>query len=97
LAIGAGFVWVARKATTAWVLFLTNLMAIQAGLTAFSDLFALIELSSRMAGAAPNDARAMSELTLVPALVWAVLWALVALALIGAALWRTWLAPKPVV
>jgi hypothetical protein len=95
LAIGAGFLWVARKATTAWVLFLTNLVAIQAGLTAFSDLFVLIDLSSRLAGTPANDARAMSELTLVPALVWAVLWAVVALALIGAALWRTWLAPKP--
>jgi len=95
LAIGAGFLWVARKAATAWVLFLTNLVAIQAGLTAFSDLFALIDLSSRFAGAPATDARAMSELTLVPALVWAVLWALAALALIGAALWRTWLAPKP--
>jgi hypothetical protein len=37
LAIGAGFVWVARKDTTAWVLFLTNLVAIHAGLTAFSE------------------------------------------------------------
>src|SRR5262245_15965460 len=87
VAIGFGFVWVARKATTAWVLFLTNLVAMEAGLTAFSDLFALIQLSSGWAGAAATDARAMSELTLVPALVWAVLWAVVALALIGAALW----------
>jgi Peptidase M50B-like len=94
LTIGAGFLWVARKATTAWVLFLTNLVAIQAGLTAFSDLFTLVDLSSRLAGAVANDARAMSELTLVPALVWAVLWVVVALALIGAAIWRTWLAPK---
>jgi hypothetical protein len=95
VAIGAGFLWVARKATTTWVLFLTNLVAIQAGLTAFSALFALIDLSSRLAGAPPNDARAMSELTLVPALVWAVLWAVVALALLGAAIWRVWLGPKP--
>jgi hypothetical protein len=92
-AIGAAFLWVARKATTAWVLFLINLVAIQAGLTAFSDLFALVDLSSRFAGAPANDARAMTELTLVPALVWAVLWAVVALALIGAAIWRTWLVP----
>jgi peptidase M50B-like protein len=94
LVIGAGFLWVARKATTAWVLFLINLVAIQAGLTAFSDLFALINLSSQLAGAPANDARAISELTLVPALIWAVLWALVALALVGTALWRTWFVPK---
>ena len=72
-----------------------NLVAIQAGLTAFSDLLVLIDLSSRLAGAPANDARAMSELTLVPALIWAVVWAVVALALIGAALWRAWLAPRP--
>jgi peptidase M50B-like protein len=94
VAIGAGFLWVARKATMAWTLFLTNLVAIQAGLTAFSDLFALVDLSSRFASAPANDARAMADLTLVPALVWAVLWAIVALALVGAAIWRTWLAPK---
>jgi hypothetical protein len=93
VALGALFLWVARRTTPVWTLFLINRLAIQAGLTAFTDLFALIDLSSRLAGAPANDARSMAELTFIPAIIWAVTWALIALALIGAAIWRAWLAP----
>jgi hypothetical protein len=92
--LGAAFLLVARRATPGWTLFLTNLLAIQAGLTAFSDLFALIDISSRFFHQASNDAQSMAQITFVPALVWAALWALIAAALIGASIWRTWLSGR---
>ncbi len=79
--LGAAFLLVARRATPVWTLFLTNLLAIQAGLTAFSDLFALIHLSSGLFSQTSNDAQSMAQITFVPALVWAALWALLAAAL----------------
>jgi hypothetical protein len=93
-ALGAGFLLVARRATPGATLFLTNLVAIQAGLTAFSDLFALIHLSSRFFQQTSNDAQSMAQITFIPALAWAALWALIAAALIGASIWRTWLSRK---
>jgi len=35
----------------------------------------------------------MAELTLIPAVVWALFWAIIAFVLIGGAIWLTWLAP----
>jgi hypothetical protein len=91
--LGAGFLWLARRATPAWTLFLINLVALQVGLTAFSDILTLIGLSTAFFQAPANDARSMAEITFIPAIVWAVLWAITAVALIGGALWRTWLRP----
>jgi hypothetical protein len=90
---GAFFLWVAIKAAPGWIIFLLHLVAIQAGLTAFSDLFTVIGLSTRFFYAPANDAKSMAELTFIPAFVWAVLWAVIALVLIGGAIWVTWLAP----
>jgi hypothetical protein len=92
--LGAAFLFAARRASAAWALFLTNLVAIMAGLTAFGDLLGLIGLSSRAGGVA-TDARSMAELTAIPAIAWAVLWAAVAAAAIGWAAWRAWLRPQP--
>jgi hypothetical protein len=95
--LGAGFLLAAHRASPAWALFLTNLVAIAAGLTAFADLFALVGISrfaQGVAGGPATDARAMAELTFIPAIAWAVLWALVAAALIGGAAWRAWLRPR---
>ncbi len=90
---GALFVWVAFKAAPGWIVFLLHLVAIQAGLMAFSDLTTVIGLSTRFFNMPANDARSMAELTYIPALVWAVLWAVVALVLIGGTIWTTWLKP----
>jgi len=91
---GGLFLWVAMKATPGWIIFLIHLIAIQAVLTAFSDLFGLMGLSARFLAMPASDARSMAELTFIPALVWAGLWALEALALIGGAIWLTWLTPR---
>lgn len=94
LIFGVLFLWVAIKAAPGWIIFLTHLIAIQAVLTAFLDLFALIGLSARFFNAPANDAQSMAELTFVPAVVWAMGWAMGALGLVGGAIWLTWIAPK---
>jgi hypothetical protein len=91
---GGVLLWVAFKASANWVIFLLHLVAIRAGLTSFSDLVALIGLSSDLFGVQNNDARSMASLTYVPALVWAVLWTVIAFLLIGGAIWITWIAPR---
>jgi hypothetical protein len=93
---GGLFLWVAVRAAPGWIIFLLHLVAIQAGLTAFSDLATVIGLSTRFFDAPVNDARAMAELTFLPAVVWAVLWAVIAVGLIGGAIWLTWLRKKKV-
>ena len=90
---GSLFLWVAVKATPGWIIFLLHLVAIQAGLTAFNDIATVIGLSARFFNAPANDAQSMAELTFIPAIVWALLWAIVSLLLIGGAVWATWLIP----
>jgi hypothetical protein len=90
---GGLFLWVAVKAAPGWIIFLIHFIAIQAILTAFSDLFGLIGISTNFFNAPENDARSMAQLTFIPAIVWAVLWAIMALALIGGAIWFTWVKP----
>jgi hypothetical protein len=89
--LGALFVWVALRASPGWIIFLLHLTAIQTGLTAFFDLLALITFSTRLFDTQTNDAQSMAGLTLIPAIVWALLWAVMALALLGGAVWVTWL------
>lgn len=90
---GLFFLWVGFKAAPGWIIFLLHLVAIEAGLTAFSDLATVIGLSTQFFNAPANDARSMAQLTFIPALVWAVLWAVMAVILIGGAIWLTWLGP----
>ncbi len=90
---GSLFLWVAVKAAPGWIIFLLHLVAIQAGLTAFNDIATVIGLSTRFFHAPANDAQSMAKLTSIPAIVWALLWAIMALLLLGGAIWATWLAP----
>ncbi|MCK6628713.1 MAG: M50 family metallopeptidase [Anaerolineae bacterium] len=92
LVFGGFFIWVALKARPGWIVFLLHLVAIQAGLTAFSDLMTVMGLSLNFFNAPANDARSMAELTFIPAIIWAVLWAGLAAVLIGGAIWVTWVA-----
>jgi len=91
LLFGGAFLWVAVKAAPGWIIYLLHLVAIQAGLTAFSDLVGLIGLSTRFFNAPANDAQSMAQITFIPAFVWAMLWAAAAIVLIGGAIWNTWL------
>jgi len=92
LVLGSSCVALALKASRRWVLFAVHLIAFQAGLTSLADLLTLIGLAQSGAQVA-TDARSMAELTHLPALLWALLWALAAVTLLGAALWsaaRRW-------
>jgi hypothetical protein len=90
LLLGGFFIWVALKASPGWIIYLLHLVAIQAGLTAFSDLMTVLGLSFRFFNAPANDAQSMAELTFIPAFIWAMLWAVIAVLLIGGAIWLTW-------
>ena len=92
LGLGAACIGLALKAGQRWVLFAVHLIAFQAGLTSLADLMTLIGLAQAKAQVA-TDARSMAELTHLPALLWAVLWALAAAGLLGTAMWaaaRRW-------
>lgn len=93
LLLGALFLGVAIKASAAWIIFLLHVVAIKAGFMAFSDIFTVIGLSTSLVGGPRSDAQSMAELTFIPAIIWALLWAVVAVALIGGAIWITWIAP----
>ena len=84
---------VAVKSPPGGIVFLLHLLAFQAALTAFSDLIGLIGLSTRVFNAPENDALSMAQLTYIPAMVWAIVWAAAALILIGGAVWFTWVRP----
>ncbi|MCB0164195.1 MAG: M50 family metallopeptidase [Anaerolineae bacterium] len=90
---GGLFLLVALKASPPWIVFLLHLIAIRAGLTAFSDIITVIGLSMPFAASVRSDAQSMADLTFIPAVVWAVAWAAVAFLLIGGAIWATWLVP----
>jgi hypothetical protein len=91
--LGGLFLWVALKASPGWIIFLLHLVAIRAGLTAFVDIVGVIGNSTNLFSAPRSDAQTMAELTFIPAFVWAVVWAMAALAFIGGAIWFTWIGP----
>lgn len=95
--VGAGglLLLAALRAGAGLGLFLVNLIAFRAGLSAFSDIAALFGPTYSAGAVVRSDAQAMAELTFVPAPVWALLWAACAAGAIGWALWRTWLRPRP--
>ncbi len=88
---GLVFLVVALRATPGAVVFLLHVVAIQAGLTAFSDIIAVLGMSVPFSGGPRTDAVSMAELTFIPAIIWAGLWAIAAVVLIGGAIWLTWL------
>ncbi|GIV96279.1 MAG: hypothetical protein KatS3mg057_0936 [Herpetosiphonaceae bacterium] len=91
VALGGACLGVALKTTPGWRVFVLNLIAIQAGLTAFSDVIGLVGITTRFFTTPANDAASMAALTGIPAVIWAILWAALAVALIGWAIWSTWL------
>lgn len=69
--------------------FVLNILAMLNGLNAVLDVWQLISNSSATLGAIRNDAAAFSAeiAPLIPAAVWAFLWALLALIMLGVAVW----------
>lgn len=89
LALGLAFLAIAARASASWVLFTVYLVAIEAGLAALTDVWTLIGLSGNGSDRA-TDARAMAEITWIPAIVWACLWALLAAAILVGAIRLAW-------
>ena len=90
LLFGVVFLRLAFNAPPATIVFVTHLVAIKAGLTAFSDIFSLIGLAA-LSDVPRTDAQSMANLTFIPAVVWAFVWIALAVALIGWAIKVTWL------
>jgi hypothetical protein len=88
---GIGLVAIARRAAEVWSVLVLNLLAFQTGLTAFSDIWWLVQFTPIVFPRGQvSDAQAMAQLTFIPAVIWAILWAVLACGLIGGALWQTW-------
>ncbi len=87
LGIGSILVAIGLKASSPTARFVLSFLAIQCMLNALSDLKFLFWLS--MSSPAATDAQNMAQATggLVPAVVWTVLWAAVALGILGGATW----------
>jgi Peptidase M50B-like len=86
LALACGLVAVARFASARVAAFVVSLLAVQCVLNALLDLKTVFFLSSPFAPAVPNDAVNMAQATGVPAIVWAILWIILAIGILSLAL-----------
>jgi hypothetical protein len=87
---GALFVKLALQASPGGIIFFLHFIAIKAGFAAFSDIFAVIGLSTRLGQVPKTDAHAMAEVTHIPAFFWGVVWVVMAFVIISGAVWMTW-------
>jgi hypothetical protein len=85
LALAAALILAARRLRGAWADGLLLILALELVLDGYNSLLVLFHLSAL--SAVQTDALSMQAATGVPALVWAVLWALVSTLLLGATLW----------
>lgn len=89
LGMGAGLIVLGWKASDDLNLIVLNLLSILTALNAVFDLFGLVQNSDAGMGRVRNDAAAFSAeyAPLIPAWFWAILWAGLALAMLGAAIY----------
>ena len=84
LAWGAALIALARRGNGAAAQFLLGLLAIQVALNAVFDIRVLFLIPG-----APSDAQSMAKLFLLPAGVWAGLWMVASVGMLGVTLWIT--------
>lgn len=89
--LGGLLLLAALRLGEAWSIFLLNLIAAHLALSALGDLWGLLGITTAAGAQTASDAATMAGLTLVPAPVWAVLWAALAALIVGWAVWRAWL------
>jgi hypothetical protein len=71
-----------------------NILAILTGMNAVLDLLYLVRNSSAALGTVQNDAAAFAALTPgIPAAIWAIIWALLAVFMLGCAVWYSVVRP----
>lgn len=87
-----GLAWYANESLNTFVL---SLLAILTSLNAVFDVWSLIGNSDAMLGNVRNDAAAFSEtvVPLIPGSVWAFLWSLLALLMLGISIWLSIVRP----
>jgi len=85
LVFGVGFILLALKVRVRIAHFLMSFLAVQCLLNAFYDLRTLVYLSA-YDSSRPTDAQNMATATggVIPAMVWAILWSLISLAILVA-------------
>jgi hypothetical protein len=84
LAWGAALVALARRAMAGAARFVLGLLAVQVALNAVYDIRVLF-----LVDGGPSDAVTMARLFLLPAWLWASLWMVASVAMLGATLWIT--------
>ncbi len=87
--LGVALFWLGREASAPGAMFAVHLIGFHAALTALTDLWTLVGLSSQAPSTA-TDARSMAEIAWLPPIVWALAWGALSLWLIGWVLVRTW-------
>lgn len=96
--IGSALILLAlwRYADRSVNLLVLDVLAMLTGLNAVLDLVGLISSSRASLGAVRNDAAAFSAeiAPIIPGVVWAVLWAGIAVALLGAAVYFSYIRPR---
>src|SRR5438445_8179716 len=86
IALAIGLVAVARFASPAVATFVVSLLAVQCVLNALLDLKNVFFLSSPFATAVPTDAVNMANATGIPAVIWAIIWIVIAFGILSIAL-----------
>lgn len=86
IALAVGLVAVARFASARVATFVVSLLAVQCVLNALLDLKTVFFLSSPFAPTVPTDALNMRNATGVPAVIWAIVWIVVAFGILTLAL-----------
>lgn len=84
--LSVSLIVIAKYATARVATFFVSLLAVQCILNALLDLKTVFFLSSPFATSVPTDAVNMANATGIPALVWAVLWIVAAIAILGVAM-----------
>jgi hypothetical protein len=82
LVLSLGLVLIARFATARVATFFVSFLAVQCVLNALFDLKTVFFLSSPFAASVPTDAVNMANATGIPAMLWAVMWIALAVAIL---------------
>jgi len=86
IALAVGLFLVARFATPGVATFVVSLLAVQCVLNALLDLKTVFFLSSPLAPAVPTDAANMANATGIPAIIWTIVWIVIAFGILTLAL-----------
>lgn len=93
---GAGLMLLGWKSGSGWNVLVLDVLAITCGLNAVLDLLYLVRYSGAASGSVLNDAAAFSRdvAPFLPGSVWALIWAIIAVLMLGAAVWYSLIRPR---